>query len=646
MSFDLSITITAKAENTIRIIHSNGQTMPVVDYLFHTFKNALTTSSESVCKIDKYDIKDAYEITNDFAAEIHDSNVSIKDNSFYHFGWKQIYNRFFFLDTNQKKHDLHFKNKQFLNDFYHLNKLIAILESSDIEFTMTAFSFILFSTTKSLYKASANSSVKDIHLSVIQDPQINDPSFTEKLCSILEDMIKTIVDEPIYVDFTTGTIKKPIIKESRITIPRKESYFRNLYPPTLPESSDSKHKKKVVPAHIYKLEDYPVLIHKKGRVTKYPSKQIYSNNASPIFINYHHQSEHHPSTNITLSPKYISTEYSRPYKTRYINYLENKLTNLAEEEYSSKAVNEDMKKIIENIIEKKDEINPLITMMTNSEIRQICNSIFRQYYHRKQHVPYFDDLYKKANKILSFPNCDKKLVSTYSYLLASLMSFKEYVDMLPVIPPDEADEENSEFIRQPKLEFADLTYAYGLPSDGNYKFYDEEDADDREINTTKSKSSVININSYKDEFNSLFYQTIDIFKRQCAVNSHTDINLTYNNQLILYFDQFINDLMNKNSDLIIIPDKNKSGLIFLDYHKYFDQFELFLARKCCSLTISKQKFNRLLYDNMILKPRYNGNEKTPPKLDYILQSNGQKYTVLAIRLDILTSKCSELSTCP
>ena len=97
------------------------------------------------------------------------------------------------------------------------------------------------------------------------------------------------------------------------------------------------------------------------------------------------------------------------------------------------------------------------------------------------------------------------------------------------------------------------------------------------------------------------------------------------------------------SDLIILPSKKKNDLIFLDFHRYFEQFELFLAKKGFDYAISKQKFNRILYDNKILKPRYNGNDKTPPKLDYIMKSNKKEYTVLAIRLEVLKFKCDELS---
>lgn len=136
----------------------------------------------------------------------------------------------------------------------------------------------------------------------------------------------------------------------------------------------------------------------------------------------------------------------------------------------------------------------------------------------------------------------------------------------------------------------------------------------------------------------LFDQTVEIFKKRCAADNNADINISYDDKLIQLFDCFITELINEDSNIIIKPANTKQGLIFLDFHSYFEHFELFLEKQDFNYSISKQKFNRMLYDNKILKPRYNGSDKTPPKLDYILQANEQKYTVLAIKLDILKQR--------
>ena len=119
--------------------------------------------------------------------------------------------------------------------------------------------------------------------------------------------------------------------------------------------------------------------------------------------------------------------------------------------------------------------------------------------------------------------------------------------------------------------------------------------------------------------------------------------MSYDDKLIQHFDRFITELITGNSDIIITPSRKKKGLLYLDFYRYYEHFELYLSKQNFHYNITKQKFNRLLYDNGILKPRYHGNEKNQPKLDYILKSDKKEYTVLAVNLEILKIKCEELS---
>ncbi len=526
------------------------------------------------------------------------STIKFTDNSYYYFGWKQIYNRFYFLGINQKSTELKPDNARLYNSLRELDKTISLLQSGDIEFIMTTFSYILFSVTKSLYKVPKNSFSKDIRLLISSRSSDN-----SKICKLIENMIKSIVDPCIYFDYDSGKSSYNL-KEDYI-LPRLEkdnTFNNNNQKPD--ENKFIKDQSKIKNTkYTTDFIDYPILINNKTNATHNPNKVFSFCDFSPIFVGFVPSSAFASSMNISVTPTSITSADPTPWRTQYINFLERKLSDLAHDKYNSKSYSnqqEVINEMIDSIIPPSDPIH----IFTNEEYTKISNRIFKILFPRNQHILYFDNLYKIAYKTLSAPDSDPDLVRIYSYLLASLTSFKEYIDQF-------------------NYTNLHLTYLYS------------EDLDEKAIWE--------NIDRNKKTFEELYYKTIEIFKNRCTVNSPNNHTVTYEEQTILYFDQFLSELTDNCSDLIILPSKKKNDLIFLDFHRYFEQFELFLAKKGFDYDISKQKFNRILYDNKILKPRYNGNDKTPPKLDYIMKSNKKEYTVLAIRLEILKFKCDELS---
>lgn len=366
--------------------------------------------------------------------------------------------------------------------------------------------------------------------------------------------------------------------------------------------------------------DYPIIVKKSKRSKHNPNKVFQYTSASPIFINYIDTSANKKSMYIPVYPQSNNVYTENAPRTDFLSFLESKLSSIADDKFKSKGIFTDLSQEITDII---TQTNGEYFSISPKEIAKIEKCIFGLYFHKNQKIAYFDDLYNKAKKQLSFPDSDPDKVQTYSYLLASLMSFSEYVDKLP------------------NKNYAALMFE---PQENSFD-EDDEDPDGYAENSPPPKPPITDITSYKKDFYTLFDQTVDIFKKRCAVNDTADHTISYEDKLILYFEQFITELQNAKSNLIIPPAKEKQDLIFLNFHSYFEHFELFLKKKNFHYTISKQKFNRLLFDNKILKPRYNGSDKTPPKFDYILQVNEQKYTVAAIKLDTLKSKCSELSKC-
>ncbi len=525
------------------------------------------------------------------------TSVRLKYDTYYHLGWKQIYNKFVYLDIEQKYKELHlFKYDNNPPVFYPLDTLISLLKSDDIELTMTAFAFTLFSATKSLYKIPKNSSINDIKLSILVDNKRN----IKNTLVLIKEIVKTVVSCDMCFDYKTGNIKGHQIKDYNLS--KTEQNYTKIR--CNKDYTDYKKLNKAL-AKIKRITydvnygDYPIIICNNKNYKHPPNKHLNSLNASPIYIDIIENSFNYLSMFIPIySNTNIDSNKHAP-RTRFLEFLENKLSRIADKKFKSKQVAERLKNKITSII--NNNIDNLFLELGKTEITTITNSLFGIYFHKNQKVTYFDDLYTIAKKQISFPNSDPEHVRIYSYLLASLMSFKEYVDELPA---------------------------------RNYLNYYAEG---------NETSIDIDITPYKQEFYNLFDQTVEIFKKRCAADNNADINISYDDKLIQLFDCFITELINEDSNIIIKPAKTKQGLIFLDFHSYFEHFELFLEKQNFNYSISKQKFNRMLYDNKILKPRYNGSDKTPPKLDYILQINEQKYTVLAIKLDILKAKISELS---
>lgn len=524
------------------------------------------------------------------------TSVRLKYDAYYHLGWKQIYNKFVYLDIEQKYKELHlFKYDNKSPVFYPLDTLISLLKSDDIELTMTAFAFTLFSATKSLYKIPKNSSINDIKLSILVDNKRN----IKNTLVLIKEIVKTVVSCDMCFDYKTGNIKGHQIKDYNLS--KTEQNYTKIRCDK--DYTDYKKLNKAL-AKIKRITydvnygDYPIIICNNKNYKHPPNKHLNSLEASPIYIDCIENTSNYHSMYIHVYP-HIKEHLNETASTTYfLEFLENKLSEIANDEFILKSVAEKLNEKIDDIILKSGKD---IIALDYEEINKIAKSLYGIYFHKNMRVTYFDDLYTIAKKQISFPNSDPEHVRIYSYLLASLMSFKEYVDELPA---------------------------------RNYLNYYAEG---------NETSIDIDITPYKQEFYNLFDQTVEIFKKRCAADNNADINISYDDKLIQLFDCFITELINEDSNIIIKPAKTKQGLIFLDFHSYFEHFELFLEKQNFNYSISKQKFNRLLYDNKILKPRYNGSDKTPPKLDYILQANEQKYTVLAIKLDILKAKISELS---
>lgn len=623
-----------------KVILSKSQTIPLTDYIYNFFLKKLKFKSREVYVARPERLETAYEKIDNIIAEICSSEIKLTENSKYFWGWKQIYNRFIFFNIDQKEQNLPiFSPIASTPQFCKLNQLISLLKSADTEFSMTAFSFILFSVTKSLYITSPKNSNKEINLSVFSNTKVHPCISNFKIEGYLQKLSKTIVDDCIFLDYYTGQVQNNIVKGHNINIAKsKHNYYtfdKNEYDKkgyTFEESKINSTK------YSYTLVDYPIVVNNEKNSKKPPSKLLSILSASLMYIDYTDYSI--PQNYIVITPNIITDNTVNPNKTNYINYVASVMNDIASTKYVSKNIYNDLEKEIYKILNKRKEGVNLISL-SKKDIRKLSNCIFRKYFHRNQRVTYFDDLYRSAVKMLSFPNCNTKLVQNYSYLLASLMSFKEYVDELPTISPyyDPDDEFYQTHNSKTKTE-----HSFGLESDYNNSFNDNKNDDDYE--EYPPTPPITDITSYKKDFYTLFDQTVEIFKKRCAVNDTADHTISYEDKLILYFEQFITELQSERSELIIPPAKEKQGLIFLNYYSYFEHFELFLEKKNFHYTISKQKFNRLLFDNKILKPRYNGNDKTSPKFDYILQVNEQKYTVIAIKLDTLKCKCDELSKCP
>lgn len=655
MCYNFIISLTSNSIQQIQIlkikrISNNDKSQCATKFVYVSMKNhirekILTTffGSSRISQKDRHALNTINSsdyldnIQKDIESELYspNANIKLKDNSYYHFGWKQIYNKFFFFDVDQKCRKLNlFKNQTKPIKFYQLDKLVLLLKSDDITFTMTTFSFILFSVTKSLYKVPKNSSIKDIKLSVM----LNQENNKNNAIVFLENIIQTIVSCNISFDFSNGQPHKDIIKEFNKAKASSRLFQQKINGKDYADITHSKEFIKIQrTSYTANYEDYPIIICNRTNSNHYPNKCFYSFSASPIYIDFIDNNLTKCSMYIPVFPQTCLSLDKKTPETQYVSFLEDKLSSEADYKYRLKNVSEKLYDKINKIIYKPDE---LLIPIEETDVTKILNCLFNIYFHKNQKITYFDDLYKKALEQLSFPNCNRELAKNYSYLLASLMSFKEYVDELPPISPYYDPDDES---YQPHNFKNNTKHSYGLESDYYNFFIDNNDDNDYEEYTPLSDPPIIDITPYKQEFYDLFDQTVEIFKKRCAADNNADINISYDDKLIQLFDCFITKLINEDSNIIIKPAKTKQGLIFLDFHSYFEHFELFLEKQNFHYSISKQKFNRLLYDNKILKPRYNGSDKTPPKLDYILQINEQKYTVLAIKLDILKAKISELS---
>ena len=648
MNCKFIITLTSKTIKPIKIISENR----IVSMKSHIRKNIV----QQIFQSSKVPLKEAdntpivtiankrrvvnslYYVDKLIRNEIYipDTSVKLKHNAYYHLGWKQIYNKFVYLDIEQKYKELHlFKYDNTPPVFYPLDTLISLLKSDDIELTMTAFAFTLYSATKSLYKIPKNSSINDIKLSILVDNKRN----IKNTLVLIKEIVKTVVSCDMCFDYKTGNIKGHQIKDYNLS--KTEQNYTKIRCDK--DYTDYKKLNKAL-AKIKRITydvnygDYPIIICNNKNYKHPPNKHLNSLNASPIYIDIIENSFNYLSIFIPIySNTNIDSNKHAP-RTRFLEFLENKLSKIADKKFKSKQVAERLRNKITSII--NNNIDNLFLELGKTEITTITNSLFGIYFHKNQKISYFNNLYQIASKQLSFPNSDPERVRIYSYLLASLISFKEYVDELPPISPYYDPDDES---YQPHNFKNNTKHSYGLESDYHNLFIDNNDDNDYEEYTPSSDPPIIDITPYKQEFYNLFDQTVEIFKKRCAADNNADINISYDDKLIQLFDCFITELINEDSNIIIKPAKAKQGLIFLDFHSYFEHFELFLEKQNFNYSISKQKFNRLLYDNKILKPRYNGSDKTPPKLDYILQANEQKYTVLAIKLDILKAKISELS---
>lgn len=214
------ITITRKADNEIRCFESPKRTSYVKNCIRNVFISIMSSEDNLPYNSRSYyifppllkEICDKIEDSINSNISDKDFPVQLTDNTFYHFGWKQLYNRFFFLDIDQKQRDLQlYKKNYYVSEFYPLNDLVSLINSADTEFSMTAFSFILFSATKSLYKAPINSSIKDIDLYVIPEQSI-----APEICQYINALVNTIVYKDLHFDHTTGEIITDYIKKYKI----------------------------------------------------------------------------------------------------------------------------------------------------------------------------------------------------------------------------------------------------------------------------------------------------------------------------------------------------------------------------------------------------------------------------------------------
>lgn len=587
-------------------------------------------------------------------------NTHLKDSFGYTFGWLHIYDYYYFLGHDQK--DRVFLQKPLKNTFNDTNsvsQLIEALKSTEREYTMTVFSFILFAITKSLYRASKSSIDKDIQLLVTD----NTAAFSEQgEESFVSNVINFFVNYTIYSDYYSGknksrfydnvsindsceednTYENSEIKkldsisndnhdlgdidldldnitpwENRLNrkeneddtleycpdddidldnitlwenrLNRKEGEDDTLkhYPDdnivnnndnTVETASDSNDPIPVLPFPL-KCVDYPIIFCNTKNLKKPPKIKAYFSENPYIFFNYYGV-DLPRSISVTV-PSDIRTCYSALGQSHYITYLENKLTDLANEK--SQKTTDKIKNKLKEFFDKAHEDNPFTAakVTDGSSISKISNDIFRICFPRRYHVPYFDNLYKEAVKELSGNGNGNDLIKRYAYLLSSLKAFKEYIT-------DCCNDDTA------------------------------------------------------NKFDELYNEAYTIFLSRCNPNKKRWHTLTADKKLIVYFGDFVSALTDKGAECIITPSKSRPNMLFLDYYSYFNNFLDFMEKYSFSYRFSKQELNRILYEANILKARYNGNEKTPYKLDYILQVRGEKKTVLAINIDILERKCSEL----
>lgn len=553
----------------------------------------------------------------------YDVDTRLKDSFKYTFGWLHIYDHYYFLGHDQKdKVFLHKSLKNTFDDSNSVSNLIEALKSTEREYTMTVFSFILFAITKSLYRASKNSIDKNIQL-LVKD---NTAAFSEQgEDSFVSNVINYLVDYTMFSDYYSGKNKSRFYEyvsfndsfeedntpdnisndnyglynininlnnitpwENQLNRKKSEDNTLEYYPDddivnnndkTVETASDSNDPIPVLPFSL-KCVDYPIISCNTKNLKKPPKINAYFSEMPYIFFNYYGV-DLPRSISVTV-PSDIRTSYSDLGKSPYITYLENKLTDLAKEK-SQKTTGEIMNKLKE-LFDKAHEANPFTAakVITSSRsISKISHDIFRICFPRKYHIPYFDNLYKEAVKELSGNGNDNDLIKRYAYLLSSLKAFKEYIT-------DCCNDDTA------------------------------------------------------NKFDELYNEAYTIFLSRCNPNKKGWHTLPVDKKLIVYFGDFVSSLTDKDAEFIIIPSKIRPNMLFLDYDIYFNKFLNFVEKNNFSYRFSKQELNRILYEANILKARYNGNGKTPRKLDYILQVRGEKKTVLAINADILERKCSEL----
>lgn len=553
----------------------------------------------------------------------HIANARLKASHKYTFGWLHIFDYYYFLGHNQKKRILQKKQSNPLfNDTNSVSNLIEALKSTDREYTMTVFSFILFAITKSLYRTSKNSIDKDILLLVTD----NTAAFSEQSeGSFVSNVIDFLANYTIYSDYYSGENRSRFFEyaffndyafndhafkiavfrdiendkhdidlnnitpwENRFNRKESEADKWKHYPDdnivnndkTNVESALDRYNTIPVLPFPLKCVDYPIISCNIKNLKKPPKINAYFSENPYIFFNYYGV-DLPRSISVTV-PSDIQASYAAFGHSNYITYLEKKLTDSAKEK-SQKTSYEIMNELKE-FFDKAYENNPLTAAaITNgSSISKISHDIFRICFPRKYHVPYFDNLYKEAVKELSGNGNDDNLIKRYAYLLSSLKAFKEYIN-------DCCNDDTA------------------------------------------------------NKFDELYNEAYTIFGSRCNPNKKRWHTLTADEKLIVYFGEFVSALTDKDAEFIITPSKSRPNMLFLDYYSYFNRFLDFMEKNNFSYRFSKQELNRILYEANILKARYNGNGKTPRKLDYILQVRGEKKTVIAINADILERRCSELN---